>query len=162
HADFNGDQMAVHLPLSTEAQAEARVLMLAANNVLKPSDGKPVTMPSQDRVVGLLHLTSERSGAAGEGREVTDLPAALIALDLGELDLGARIRVRVDDLVPGRDVPAPEGWEPGQQILLTTTLCRALFNTVLPDSYEYVNRTVDKKLLSAIVNRLADDYPKVE
>ena len=162
NADFDGDQMAVHLPLSTEAQAEARVLMLSANNILKPSDGKPVTMPSQDMIVGIYHLTSERSGAVGEGREFKDIAEAIMAFDLGELDLGAAIRVRVDDLVPGKDIPAPEGWEPGEQVILSTTLGRALFNEVMPESYEYVNRTVDKKLLSAIVNRLADEYPKVE
>ena len=162
NADFDGDQMAVHLPLSTEAQAEARVLMLSANNILKPSDGKPVTMPSQDMIVGIYHLTSERSGAVGEGREFKDVAEAIMAFDLGELDLGAQIRVRVDRVVPGRDMELPEGVESGESAIISTTLGRALFNDVLPDTYEYVNRTVDKKTLSSIVNRLADHYPKVE
>ncbi|WP_029090271.1 DNA-directed RNA polymerase subunit beta' [Brevibacterium album] len=162
NADFDGDQMAVHLPLSTEAQAEARVLMLSSNNILKPSDGKPVTMPSQDMIIGIYHLTSERTGAAGEGREFASMGEAQMAFDLGELDLGAKIRLRLDGLVPGADLVLPEGWEQGTPAIVETTLGRALFNETLPEAFEYVNRTVDKKGLSGIVNHLADNYPKVE
>ena len=162
NADFDGDQMAVHLPLSAEAQAEARVLMLSANNILKPSDGKPVTMPSQDMIIGIYHLTSERSGAAGDGREFSSVAEAIMAFDHHELDLGARIRVRIENIVPDDSMTMPEGWEAGQPAIVETTLGRALFNETLPADYRYVNRTVDKKTLSQIVNRLADFYPKVE
>ncbi|MFB9777402.1 DNA-directed RNA polymerase subunit beta' [Brevibacterium otitidis] len=162
NADFDGDQMAVHLPLSAEAQAEARILMLSANNILKPSDGKPVTMPSQDMIIGLYHLTSERSGAVGEGREFASVAEAIMAFDRDELDLGAKIQLRVEDIVPSRTMTMPEGWEPGQPAIIETTLGRALFNETLPADYQFVNTTVDKKALSKIVNRLADLYPKVE
>ena len=162
NADFDGDQMAVHLPLSAEAQAEARVLMLSANNILKPSDGKPVTMPSQDMIIGIYHLTSERSGAEGTGREFSSIAEAIMAFDRGELDLGAKIRVRIDDIVPNESMTMPEGWEPGTPAVVETTLGRALFNETLPADYRFINATVDKKMLSKIVNRLADVYPKVE
>ncbi|MHA6528636.1 DNA-directed RNA polymerase subunit beta', partial [Corynebacterium pyruviciproducens] len=82
NADFDGDQMAVHLPLSVEAQAEARILMLSSNNILKPSDGRPVTMPSQDMVIGLFYLTSQVDGATGEGRSFTSIDEARMAYDL--------------------------------------------------------------------------------
>ncbi|WP_420733101.1 DNA-directed RNA polymerase subunit beta' [Brevibacterium luteolum] len=162
NADFDGDQMAVHLPLSAEAQAEARILMLSANNILKPSDGKPVTMPSQDMIIGLYHLTSERSGSEGEGRTFASIAEAIMAFDRDELNLGAKIKLRIDDIVPSRTMEMPEGWEPGQPAIIETTLGRALFNETLPADYQYVNSTVDKKALSKIVNRLADLYPKVE
>ncbi|MBD8019263.1 DNA-directed RNA polymerase subunit beta' [Brevibacterium gallinarum] len=162
NADFDGDQMAVHLPLSAEAQAEARILMLSANNILKPSDGKPVTMPSQDMIIGLYHLTSERSGSEGEGRTFASIAEAIMAFDRDELNLGAKIKLRIDDIVPSRTMEMPEGWEPGQPAIVETTLGRALFNETLPADYQYVNSTVDKKALSKIVNRLADLYPKVE
>src|SRR5436853_4457038 len=93
NADFDGDQMAVHLPLSAEAQAEARILMLSTNNILKPSDGRPVTMTTQDMVIGLYCLTREAEGAPGEGRVFSSLSEALMAYDAGELDLQARIQI---------------------------------------------------------------------
>ncbi|RAE94890.1 DNA-directed RNA polymerase subunit beta', partial [Burkholderia multivorans] len=159
---FDGDQMAVHLPLSPEAQAEARILMLSANNILKPSDGKPVTMPSQDMIIGLYHLTSERKGLAGEGRSFSSLGEAIMAFDHGELDLGSVVTIRLENVVPGADLEVPEGWEPGMPLDVTTTLGRALFNEYLPADYTFVNSTIDKKALSRIVNHLAEEYPKVE
>ncbi|MGI6208946.1 MAG: DNA-directed RNA polymerase subunit beta', partial [Anaerolineae bacterium] len=93
NADFDGDQMAVHLPLSAEAQAEARILMLSTNNILKPADGKPVTMPTQDMVIGLYWLTRERAGAKGEGRVFSSVAEAIMAFDRRELDLQAKIQV---------------------------------------------------------------------
>jgi DNA-directed RNA polymerase subunit beta' len=161
NADFDGDQMAVHLPLSTEAQAEARILMLSSNNILKPSDGKPVTMPSQDMIIGIYHLTSERTGVPGEGRVFGSMGEAQMAFDLGELDLGARIRLRLEGLVPSADLKLPEDWEEGQPAVVETTLGRAIFNEALPEGFEYVNRTVDKKGLSRLVNHLAEGFPKV-
>ncbi len=163
NADFDGDQMAVHLPLSAEAQAEARILMLSSNNILKPSDGRPVTMPSQDMIIGLHHLTSERPGGKGEGRVFSSQAEAIMAFDRGELDLNATVKIRMSDLVPPlRGFEAPEGWEPGQPILFETTLGRTIFNEALPVDYPFQNEIVGKKELSAIVNDLAERYPKVD
>ena len=163
NADFDGDQMAVHLPLSSEAQAEARILMLSSNNILKPSDGRPVTMPTQDMIIGLFHLTSSREGVAGEGRVFTSPAEAVMAFDGGELHLNAQISIRLEDLVPPTEgFEAPEGWTEGDPITFSTTLGRALFNELLPVDYPYVNKVVDKKVLSTIVNDLAERYPKVE
>ncbi len=163
NADFDGDQMAVHLPLSAEAQAEARILMLSSNNILKPSDGRPVTMPSQDMIIGLYHLTGDKSEALGTGRAFSSVAEAIMAFDQGTLDLNAIVTIRMTDLVaPVSGFEAPEGWEPGLPILFETTLGRALFNDTLPVDYPYVNAVVDKKRLSAIVNELAERYPKVE
>ncbi len=163
NADFDGDQMAVHLPLSAEAQAEARILMLSSNNILKPSDGRPVTMPSQDMIIGLFHLTSDKAEAMGEGRAFSSVAEAIMAHDQGTLDLNALVTIRMTDLVaPTSGFEAPEGWAEGEPILFKTTLGRALFNETLPVDYPYVNAVVDKKRLSAIVNELAERYPKVE
>ncbi|GAB3104421.1 DNA-directed RNA polymerase subunit beta' [Isoptericola nanjingensis] len=163
NADFDGDQMAVHLPLSAEAQAEARILMLSSNNILKPSDGRPVTMPSQDMIIGLHHLTSDRPGATGEGRVFSSQAEAIMALDRGALDLNATIKLRMSDLVPPTSgFEAPEGWEPGQPLLFETTLGRTIFNEALPIDYPFQNGVVGKKELSTIVNDLAERYPKVD
>jgi len=163
NADFDGDQMAVHLPLSAEAQAEARILMLSSNNILKPSDGRPVTMPSQDMIIGLYHLTLHKPGAKGEGRVFGSESEALMAFDVGDIELGAEISLRIDGgTVPPAGWEAPDGWEPGQDFRLTTTLGRSLFNDQLPVSFPFVNRDVDKKVLADIVNTLAERYEKVE
>ncbi|WP_062462990.1 DNA-directed RNA polymerase subunit beta' [Demequina soli] len=163
NADFDGDQMAVHLPLSAEAQAEARVLMLSSNNILKPSDGRPVTMPSQDMIIGLYHLSLLKEDETGEGRVFGTQSEALMALDAGAISLNAEITLRVDgDTVPPVDFEMPEGHVEGEPFMLTTTLGRSLFNDLLPVTYPYVNRNVDKKVLGDIVNTLAERYPKVE
>ncbi|MFI6522446.1 DNA-directed RNA polymerase subunit beta' [Spirillospora sp. NPDC050679] len=162
NADFDGDQMAVHLPLSAEAQAEARILMLSTNNILKPSDGKPVTMPTQDMVIGLYWLTTQKDGAVGEGRAFGSISEAIMAYDREELSLQATIRLRLKDVPPPRGWQAPEGYEPGQPYRLETTLGRALFNETLPADFPFVNAEIGKKQLSAIVNELAETYPKVE
>jgi DNA-directed RNA polymerase subunit beta' len=159
NADFDGDQMAVHLPLSAEAQAEARVLMLSANNILSPANGRPITAPTQDMVLGLYFLTQGKEGALGEGRVFGSVAEALMALDSKTLDLQARVRIRFDDALPAEGT-APEGWEAGQPITIETTLGRALFNEALPASYAFVDAVVDKKRLGAIVNDLCETYPK--
>lgn len=161
NADFDGDQMAVHLPLSVEAQAEARILMLASNNILKPSDGRPVTLPSQDMIIGLHHLTTVKEGAAGEGRAFSSVAEAILAMDQHSLDLNALVRIRVEGVYYAEG-EIPEGHEQGSQALLTTTLGRALFNETLPVDYPYVEAVADKGKISAIVNDLAERYPKVE
>ncbi len=162
NADFDGDQMAVHLPLSAEAQAEARILMLSSNNILKPADGRPVTMPTQDMIIGLYHLTLVAPGAMGEGRWFSSVAEAIMAMDARELDIQAQVRIRFPDLVAGAGWQVPEGWAPGEPVTVETTLGRALFNEALPPDYAYVNAEVDKKVLSTIVNDLAERYPKVQ
>ncbi len=161
NADFDGDQMAVHLPLSVEAQAEARILMLASNNILKPSDGRPVTLPSQDMIIGLHHLTTLKEGATGEGRAFSSVAEAILAKDQGSLDLNAQVRIRLTGLYFGEN-DIPEGFEQGGTKLVTTTLGRALFNEALPVDYPYVEAVADKGKISSIVNDLAERYPKVE
>ncbi|HQR28675.1 MAG TPA: DNA-directed RNA polymerase subunit beta', partial [Nocardioides sp.] len=159
NADFDGDQMAVHLPLSAEAQAEARILMLSTNNILKPSDGRPVTMPTQDMIIGLFFLTTEREDGLGAGRLFSSPAEAIMAFDRGEVALQSRVTIRFDDIVP------PLGHEEvpeGRPVTLSTTLGRALFNETLPADYPYVNYEVGKKALGAIVNDLAERYTKVE
>ncbi|MFS3127134.1 DNA-directed RNA polymerase subunit beta' [Nocardioides sp. Bht2] len=144
NADFDGDQMAVHLPLSAEAQAEARILMLSTNNILKPSDGRPVTMPSQDMIIGLFFLTTLREGQPGEGRAFSSQAEAIMAFDRREISLQSLIKLKIDDEI------------------VETTLGRTYFNDTLPDDYRFVNEEVGKKQLGAIVNDLAERYTKVE
>ncbi len=162
NADFDGDQMAVHVPLSAEAQAEARILMLSTNNILKPADGKPVTMPTQDMVIGIYCLTRQAPDTPGTGRAFASLSEALMAYDRAELDLQAQIEIRLRDVAPPVGFTAPEGWAQGQPLRLSTTLGRCLFNETLPADYPFVNYEVGKKQLSVIVNELAETYPKVQ
>ena len=161
NADFDGDQMAVHLPLSVEAQAEARILMLASNNILKPSDGRPVTLPSQDMIIGLHHLTTVKPNAVGAGNAFSSVAEAILAMDRGVLHLNAPVRIRVEGVYLAES-DAPEGHVQGSTVLLSTTLGRALFNETLPVDYPYVEAVADKGKISAIVNDLAERYPKVE
>ncbi|MDP5228094.1 MULTISPECIES: DNA-directed RNA polymerase subunit beta' [Arthrobacter] len=161
NADFDGDQMAVHLPLSPEAQAEARILMLSSNNILKPSDGRPVTLPSQDMIIGLYHLTTKRVCSAGEGRIFSSVSEAIMAFDNRELHLNSKVKIRLDDFVPYEGWEAPEGYEPGQRVLVETSLGQVIFNGTLPADYPWVEAVADKGELSRIVNDLAERYPKV-
>jgi DNA-directed RNA polymerase subunit beta' len=161
NADFDGDQMAVHLPLSAEAQAEARILMLSSNNILSPANGRPITSPTQDMVLGIYYLTSQKDGAKGEGRSFSSLAEAVMAYDAGELDLQAQVSIRFRDIVPPRDL-TPEQEVNGSGVRLETTLGRALFNETLPEDYPFVDREVSKRELGAIVNDLAERYPKVQ
>ena len=161
NADFDGDQMAVHLPLSAEAQAEARILMLSTNNILKPADGKPVTMPTQDMIIGLYCLTRETADAPGSGRAFSTLSEALMAYDNTELDLQASIQVRLENVTPPHGYQTPEGWNPGEPLRLATTLGRCIFNETLPPDFPFVNYEVGRKQLTVIVNDLAETYPKV-
>jgi DNA-directed RNA polymerase subunit beta' len=156
NADFDGDQMAVHLPLSVEAQAEARVLMLASNNILKPSDGRPVTLPSQDMIIGLHHITTVKAGSVGEGRAFSSIAEAILANDQHSLDLGAVAKIRLSGYTNA------EGVTTEAPLLVETTLGRALFNETLPVDYPYFEQVADKGTLSALVNDLAERYPKVE
>jgi DNA-directed RNA polymerase subunit beta' len=161
NADFDGDQMAVHLPLSAEAQAEARILMLSSNNILSPASGRPLAMPRLDMVTGLFHLTRQVDGARGEGLSFSSVGEAIMAFDKGSLDLQAKVRIRLRDTVPSKEV-APADWEPGMPWLAETTLGRVWFNELLPDDYPFINELLPKKRQAAIVNDLAERYSKVE
>ena len=158
NADFDGDQMAVHLPLSVEAQAEARVLMLASNNILKPSDGRPVTVPTQDMIIGLHHLTTVKEGAVGEGRAFSSISEAIMAMDQHSLSLNAVVKIRIESLYLA---DAPEGFVQGSTAIQETSLGRALFNELMPADYPWVAAVADKGLISSLVNDLAERYPKV-
>jgi DNA-directed RNA polymerase subunit beta' len=164
NADFDGDQMAVHLPLSAEAQAEARILMLSTNNILKPSDGRPVTMPTQDMIIGLYFLThrDEEVEMPGDGRAFSSVAEAIMALDRAEMTLQSKVRIRIPGLVVSVGEDAPEAVGDGEPAVLDTTLGRALFNEALPADYPYVNFEVGKKQVGSIVNDLAERYTKVE
>ena len=174
NADFDGDQMAVHVPLSAEAQAEARVLMLSSNNILKPSDGRPVTMPSQDMIIGIYHLTSDEDPEMvhnprfdPDGNRVLkhySSPAeARLAYDNDDLALQETCVIRMEpgDLPP-EDMKMPEGWQPGDRFELETSLGRVIFNDSLPRDYPFVNYVVEKKKLGKIVNDLAELYQKAD
>ena len=172
NADFDGDQMAVPLPLGAEAQAEARILMLSSNNILKPSDGRPVTMPSQDMIIGTYYLTQTPDpdlevDRDSHGQEVvpafSSFAEAVMAHDFGRLDVNAICDIRFEESITAPDgwVP-PASWHEGDPITLRTSLGRALFNTSLPETFPYVNYVVDKKALGNIVNTLAESYSRVE
>jgi DNA-directed RNA polymerase subunit beta' len=137
--------MAVHLPLSAEAQAEARILMLSSNNILSPANGRPITSPTQDMVLGLYHLTMSREGELGEGRAFSSISEAIMAHDQHSVSLQAKIRIRLDHSTE----------------TIETTIGRALFNEALPADFPFVDLDVTKKQLGGIVDRLAEFYPKV-
>ncbi|MDO5559302.1 MAG: DNA-directed RNA polymerase subunit beta' [Oscillospiraceae bacterium] len=156
NADFDGDQMAVHLPLSAEAQAEARFLMLAANNLLKPSDGRPVAVPTQDMVLGSYYLTMLKEGELGEGKVFKDINEALMAYNEHAVSLHAAVKVRVTKDIGGRKVSK----------IIDCTVGRLIFNENIPQNLGYIDRTdsdkqfdleiaflVGKKQLSDIIER---------
>ncbi|MET3684040.1 DNA-directed RNA polymerase subunit beta' [Alkalibacillus flavidus] len=140
NADFDGDQMAVHVPLSQEAQAEARVLMLAAQNILNPKDGKPVVTPSQDMVLGNYYLTLEREGALNEGKVFSTPAEALSAYDNGYVHLHSRIGIQASSL------NKPQFSEEQNRKILLTTVGKLIFNEILPDSFPYMNEPTASNL----------------
>ncbi|OFQ96679.1 DNA-directed RNA polymerase subunit beta' [Alloscardovia sp. HMSC034E08] len=175
NADFDGDQMAVHLPLSAEAQAEARTLMMGSDNILKPADGHTVTMPSQDMIIGLFYLSTVVDGAKGQGRVFSSMAEARMALDLGEIDMQAKVLIRQPE-----GFVLPKNWQPGEveiidpidgnvtvaqeerfadgSVLFATSYGRMLFNETLPVDYPFVNEQVAKGKLSGIVDDIAARY----
>lgn len=185
NADFDGDQMAVHLPLSAEAQAEARVLMLSSNNILSPASGKPLAMPRLDMVTGLYFLTMNKRAdeQGGEGRYqpaddngpaqgvYSSYAEAIMARDRGVLGLQAPIKVRISHLRPPREIEEaqfPEGWQRGDTWLADTTLGRIMFNELLPWDYPYLEGVMVRKgggsekiLLGDVINDLAVKYPMI-
>ena len=134
NADFDGDQMAVHLPLSVEAQAECRFLLLSPNNLLKPSDGGPVAVPSQDMVLGIYYLTQERPGVKGEGKFFKSVNEAILAYENQVITLHSRIKVRVTKTMPDGTVKTGT---------VESTLGRFLFNEIIPQDLGFVDRTVE-------------------
>ena len=142
NADFDGDQMAVHLPLSVEAQAECRFMLLSPNNLLKPSDGGPVAVPSQDMVLGIYYLTQERPGAKGEGKIFKSINEALLAYENGVITLHAKIMVHVTKNINGEEVSGN----------IESTLGRLIFNEILPQDLGYVDRSVAENLLAPEVD----------
>lgn len=185
NADFDGDQMAVHLPLSAEAQAEARVLMLSSNNILSPASGKPLAMPRLDMVTGLYFLTMNKRAdeQGGEGRYqpaddngpaqgvYSSYAEAIMARDRGVLGLQAPIKVRISHLRPTPEIEQeqfPDGWQRGDTWLADTTLGRIMFNELLPWDYPYLEGVMvrkgggeEKVLLGDVINDLAVKYPMI-
>ncbi len=140
NADFDGDQMAVHVPLSEEAQAEARILMLGANNILSPKDGKPIVTPSQDMILGNYYLSIEKPGITGEGRIFRNANEALMAYERRELTLHARIAVPVDSFKHKVFTESQKGK------YLVTTVGKLIFNEILPDSFAFINEPTDANI----------------
>jgi len=186
NADFDGDQMAVHLPLSSEAQAEARLLMLSAHNILSPAHGRPIAVPSQDMVIGAFYLTEHVEGAVGEGRVFASLDEARMAYEHRDaqgvpgLDVHAKIKVRLpgdrfpEDRFPAR--LADDGTEanPGavvlrrsgsngdSSVLVETTLGRLLFNEAFPPDFPFKDQSMKKRDITEIVGELVESYTKAE
>ena len=143
NADFDGDQMAVHVPLSKEAQAEARMLMLAAQNILNPKDGKPVVTPSQDMVLGNYYLTLERPGAVGEGMIFKDADEARIAYQNGYIHLHTRVGIAA------KSFENPTFTEEQNKKLLVTTIGKVIFNDILPEGFPFLNEPTKENLETA-------------
>ena len=188
NADFDGDQMAVHLPLSSEAQAEARILMLSAHNILSPAHGRPIAVPSQDMIIGVYYLTEIVEEGNGHGRSFSSLDEAVLAYDLrllpgaatvdhaGTLDLHAPIKVRMPaakfpaDRFPERDekrnptavVLRRTGSNGDGAVLVETTLGRLLLNDALPTDFPYVDATLKKRDLTEILGDVVDRYSRAE
>ena len=169
NADFDGDQMAVHLPLSAEAQAEARVLMLSANNVLSPASGRPIVTPSQDMVIGMCYLSELVDEAEGAGRAFTGLDEAFMAYTVGEIGLHAPIKMRVGTLAGDPAVHADVrqalgallSEEPVEPDALTeTTVGRALLNQAFPESFPYINSVVYKTDIRVLIAEIIERYDK--
>ncbi|NPV54074.1 MAG: DNA-directed RNA polymerase subunit beta' [Firmicutes bacterium] len=140
NADFDGDQMAAHVPLSAEAQAEARLLMLSVNNILSPAHGRPIAVPGQDLVLGSYYLTLEKNGARGEGKIFSSFNEALLAYDQGVVELHARIAVRTG----GEKVNLRR--EEFKNALLVTTVGRIIFNSIFPEDFPYINDATDSAI----------------
>lgn len=147
NADFDGDQMAVHVPLSDEAQAEARMLMLAAQNILNPKDGKPVVTPSQDMVLGNYYLTMEEEGREGEGMVFKDLTEAITAYQSGYVHMHSRIGVQTDNIYRESNHPIEKPFSDWQkERILITTVGKLLFNEIMPPEFPYLNEPTNFNL----------------
>jgi DNA-directed RNA polymerase subunit beta' len=145
NADFDGDQMAVHVPLSIEAQLEARALMMSSNNILSPANGEPIIVPSQDVVLGIYYLTRERVNARGEGMLFSDVEEVHRAYEAGIVDLHAKVKVRIRDRAAGAGARAT---------LVNTTVGRALLSEIMPEglSFKLINQPMNKRAISGVIN----------
>ncbi|MCG8431902.1 MAG: DNA-directed RNA polymerase subunit beta', partial [Candidatus Omnitrophica bacterium] len=146
NADFDGDQMAVHVPLSLEAQLEAKILMLSVNNVFSPADGRPILTPTQDMILGVSYLSKEQEGAQGQGKIFASQEEVRIAFDDRQIALHARIKVRLQDLYDLNEHKVLEGAH-----IVDTTAGRILFNEVLPEKFGFVNVELNKKKIGNII-----------
>ena len=179
NADFDGDQMSVHVPLSVQAQAEARVLMMSSNNLRSPASGKPVNIPSQDMIIGVYYLTQAREGMKGEGHVFASFDDALRAYDSrAEVDLQAKVQVRVSELEAnvvmddgtclfrvknGRDEIVDFDVTGTKTVRFETTIGRIIFNRqCLPEDYEYINYKMVKGDIAKLVSDCCDRYPDAE
>ena len=162
NADFDGDQMAVHVPLSAAAQAEARVLMLSTNNIKSPAHGRPLTIPTQDMIIGLYYLTAVRDGFPGEGRTFVDFNDALNAYDArADVDMQAKIIVRLTkDTKVATAFGKFEEHKAGERI--ETTIGRITFNNVLPEDYPFLNYGMNKSEVSRLVEDVCNRYSASE
>ena len=171
NADFDGDQMAVHLPISPEAQAEARILMLSRNNVLSPASGRPIVTPSQDMVIGIYYLTELEPQEESAARVFGSADEAFMAYEIGDLNLHAPMKVRLGDLAGDKEhheeledelegLIAPE-WVPGD-MLVETTVGRVILNAAFPASFPYVNAPVIKAGIRKLVEVAINRYPRSE
>ncbi|MCI0543400.1 MAG: DNA-directed RNA polymerase subunit beta' [Actinobacteria bacterium] len=169
NADFDGDQMAVHLPLSAEAQAEARVLMLSTNNVLSPASGRPIVTPSQDMVIGIYYLSERVEGDIGAGRRFTDLDEAIMAHEIGELSVHAPIRIRLGEragdpalhteLKPVlRNLLNDEPFD--SEGLAETTLGRVILNDAFPPGFPFIDAVVLKSDIRTLIETIIERYPR--
>jgi len=140
NADFDGDQMAVHVPLSKQAQKEAKEIMLSSNNLLKPATGRPVVVPTQDMVLGCYWITRIKPGAKGEGKIFYNSEEAIMAQELGEIDVRAKVKIKMDKEV------------------IETSVGRVLMNRAFPEDYEFINEKMTSKKLEAIVSNVIDNY----
>ncbi len=147
NADFDGDQMAVHVPLSVEAQAEARFLMLSAHNILKPQDGKPVTVPTQDMIIGCYYLTIIRPGAKGEGMVFANEQEAIMAYEVGEVTLQSRVKVRFTRVIDGEK----------KQRIMDTTVGRIIFNEAIPQDLGFADRFSEEGKFSLEIDDIVGD-----
>ena len=171
NADFDGDQMAVHVPLSAEAQAEARVLMLSTNNVLSPASGNPIVSPSQDMVIGLYYLTECYESLESSNHNFVDFNEAQIAYENGHIGLQTPINVRVGDLagdpemhseLVGRFSELLTNEPVNGEKLLTTTLGRLHFNSILPSNFPYIQASIRKNEMRKIISEVIERYNKAE
>jgi DNA-directed RNA polymerase subunit beta' len=165
NADFDGDQMAVHVPLSAEAQAEARILMLSTHNILSPAHGTPIVTPTYEMVLGAYYLTMDRTSTKGDGRVFGSVSEAIMAYDQKEIDLQSKIKVRLyskNITEFEQPAPPPEGNGSPLPPLLETTVGRLIFNESFPLQHPYINRPILKRDLARIIERCAEIYDKVQ
>jgi DNA-directed RNA polymerase subunit beta' len=165
NADFDGDQMAVHLPLSAEAQAEARILMLSTNNILSPAHGRPIATPTQDMILGIYYLTiaNERPAKDEDIPRFSSADEALMATDAGRVELHDVIKIRL----PGKAITEdmlPDGWDTsdGRSPLIETTVGRVIFNEAFPEEFEYINHHVQKGDVAAIVDQCVSRFDRLQ